>query len=59
MITNVMCANRGGLIYPTKQPGKERTHKIDGAIALIMAISRAMVADDGDDLGEFFANVVA
>lgn len=43
MVTNVLCATRGGLIYPTKQPGKERTHKIDGVIALIMAIGRAMV----------------
>lgn len=47
MITNVICANRGGLIYPAKQKGKERTHKIDGVIALIMAIGRAMV-DEGD-----------
>ena len=45
MVTNVLCAHRGGLIYPAKQPGKERTHKIDGVIALIMAIGRAMVVE--------------
>lgn len=59
MITCVMVATRGGLIYPAKQKGKERTHKIDGVIALIMAISRAMVADDGGDLSAFFNNPVA
>ncbi len=43
MVTNVLVASKGGLIYPTKQPGKERELKIDGVIALIMAIGRAMV----------------
>lgn len=43
MVTNVLCAHRGGLIYPTKQKGKERSHNIDGVIALLMALSRAMV----------------
>lgn len=47
MVTNVLCATRGGLIYPAKQPGKERTHKIDGVIALIMGVGRAMV-NEGD-----------
>jgi len=53
MVTNVLCAHKAGLIYPAKQPGKERTHKIDGVIALILALGRAMVPDAGDELDQF------
>lgn len=44
MIANVICVHKGGLIYPTKMKGEERKRKIDGVIALLMALSRAMVA---------------
>lgn len=57
MVTNVICANRGGLIYPAKQPGKERTHKIDGVIALIMAIGRLMTPG-GTSLDASLANPI-
>ncbi len=46
MVTNVLCVTKGGHIYPAKQVGKERTHKIDGVIALIMAIGRAMLTEE-------------
>lgn len=58
MITNVLCAMRGVLIYPTKQKGKERTHHIDGVIALLLALGRAMLADGGADLSDFLKNPV-
>ncbi len=51
MISNVLCIHKGGLIYPGKLKGKERTHKIDGVIALLLALMRAMVNGEAD-MGE-------
>lgn len=44
MISNVVCQTRhNDLIYPRKPPGEQEKRKIDGVIALIMAVGRAMV----------------
>lgn len=44
MIANVVChRDAKDNIYPRKIQGQEETRKIDGAIALIMALGRAMV----------------
>jgi phage terminase large subunit-like protein len=51
MISNVLCMHKGGLIYPGKLKGKERSHKIDGVIALLLALGRAMVNGEAD-MGE-------
>lgn len=48
MVGNVVCKHKAGLIYPAKPPGQERERKIDGVIALLMALGRAIV-DGGDD----------
>ncbi|TDH58271.1 terminase large subunit [Dankookia rubra] len=48
--------DRRGNLYPTKQRPEQ---KIDAAVALMMAIGRAMAADDGQaDLTEFLRNPV-
>jgi phage terminase large subunit-like protein len=44
MIGNVLCVEKRGLIFPSKQKGQERKRKIDGAIALIIAMGRAIVS---------------
>jgi LDH2 family malate/lactate/ureidoglycolate dehydrogenase len=43
-------------VYPREERSE---NKIDGAIALIMALGRRMVADDGGSLSDFFANPIA
>ena len=44
MVSNVVCQTRhNDLIYPRKPPGEQGARKIDGVIALIMAMARAMV----------------
>jgi phage terminase large subunit-like protein len=49
-------AHRHGNLYPTK-PRPER--KIDAAVALLMALGRAMAgAEDAADLAAFLANPV-
>ena len=48
--------DRRGNLYPAKQRPEQ---KIDAAVALMMAVGRAMVADDGQaDLMEFLRNPV-
>jgi hypothetical protein len=48
--------DRRGNLYPTKQRPEQ---KIDAAVALTMAVGRAMAADDGQaDLLEFLRNPV-
>jgi phage terminase large subunit-like protein len=42
-------------VYPRKERAE---NKIDGAIALIMALGRHLVADDGLDLDDFLNNPV-
>lgn len=41
MVGNVLCVEKRGLIFPSKQKGQEKKRKIDGAVALIMATGRA------------------
>jgi phage terminase large subunit-like protein len=49
-------ADRRGNLYPTK-PRPER--KIDAAVALLMALGRAMAEDDGAlDLSAFLADPI-
>jgi hypothetical protein len=49
-------ADRRGNLYPTKQRPEQ---KIDAAVALMMAVGRAMAADDGQpDILEFLRNPV-
>jgi phage terminase large subunit-like protein len=49
-------ADRRGNLYPTKQRPEQ---KIDAAVALMMAVGRAMAADDGQaDIMEFLRNPV-
>ena len=44
--------DRRGNLYPAKQRPEQ---KIDAAVALMMAVGRAMAADDGQPgIGEFF-----
>ena len=48
--------SRRGNLYPTKQRPEQ---KIDAAVALMMAVGRAMAADDGQaDLMEFLRNPI-
>lgn len=45
-------------IYPRKENDNDPYCKIDGPVALIMAMGRAIVSGGGQDLGEFFRNPV-
>lgn len=57
-ISNVIGKNLPGnddIVRPIKQGN---TNKIDGAVALIMAISRAMLPNTEPDLSGFFANPI-
>jgi phage terminase large subunit-like protein len=56
-IGNVVCRpDRRGNLYPTKQRPEQ---KIDAAVALMMAVGRAMAADDGQaDIMEFLRNPI-
>jgi len=48
--------DRRGNLYPTKQRPEQ---KIDAAVALMMAVGRAMTADDGQaDILEFLRNPI-
>jgi phage terminase large subunit-like protein len=53
----VVCRpDRRGNLYPTKQRPEQ---KIDAAVALMMAVGRAMAADDGQaDIMEFLRNPI-
>ncbi len=44
-----------GNLYPAKQRPEQ---KIDAAVALMMAIGRAMAEDGKPDLGEFVRNAI-
>ena len=55
MVANVICVHKGGLIYPSKPKGEERTRKIDAVIALLMALSRAMVDAGAAPEYQFFS----
>ncbi len=49
-------ADRRGNLYPTKQRPEQ---KIDAAVALMMAVGRAMAADNGQaDILEFLRNPI-
>lgn len=57
MISNVVMRESkfSGLKHPTKEKPE---NKIDAAISLIQAMSRALTMDAGQDLSEFFNNAV-
>lgn len=57
MVGNVLCVQKRGLIFPSKQIGQEKKRKIDGVIALIMAIGRAGLTTEVD-INEFLSNPV-
>src|SRR4051794_1253079 len=48
--------DRRGNVYPTKQRPEQ---KIDAAVALMMAVGRAMTSDDGQDLSFLSQPVIA
>jgi phage terminase large subunit-like protein len=57
MISNVTTKeNYKGQVYPRKERDE---NKIDGAVALIMAMGRAMVHEEGGSIDEWLSNMVS
>jgi phage terminase large subunit-like protein len=59
MMSNVVTkADAKENIYPTKAQKNDDKSKIDGVVALIMAMGRFLAAEDAGDFDEFLANPI-